>query len=365
MPEFLPTLDLMLRGGACGLMLLVAGLLIRDHRRAPAARLGALFALSATAFTLCSTLALRGHLGLLLPPAVALMSGGNLTFWLFARAMFEDGFRLRPWHAATWLVLALVGLYEALVLGPEMTPIAIAVRGFLVLESLGLGLLAAGQTLASWPADLVEPRRRARPFVIGAAAGFIALNALSDVLGPRTTVPDTGSLIRALALAVIALGAAAALLRVAGAGWLSPANTAVPVRSVEPADAGLAAALDQAMRIDRAYRQESLTIGKLAERLGAAEHRLRRLINSDLGQRNFNAYINGYRIDETKAALADRGQDAVPILTIALDAGFNSLGPFNRAFRAETGMTPTDFRRASADSEVGQPDFEPGERHGA
>jgi AraC-like DNA-binding protein len=35
----------------------------------------------------------------------------------------------------------------------------------------------------------------------------------------------------------------------------------------------------------------------------------------------------------------------VPILTIALDAGFQSIGPFNRAFKAETGMTPSEFRR--------------------
>ena len=35
----------------------------------------------------------------------------------------------------------------------------------------------------------------------------------------------------------------------------------------------------------------------------------------------------------------------VPILTIALDAGFQSLGPFNRAFKVQTGMTPTEFRR--------------------
>ena len=365
MPELLPTLDLMLRGAACGLLILVAGLLMRDHRQVTAARFGALFALSATAFTLCTTLALRGHLGLLTLPALALMAGGNLTFWLFSRAMFEDSFRPRLWHALAWLGIVLVGLYEALVLGPEITPVAIAVRGFLVLESLGLGLLAAGQTLASWPADLVEPRRRARPFVVGAAAGFIALNALSDLLGPRATTPDAGSLIRALALAIIALGVAAALLRVAGAGWLSPANTAAPVRPVEPTDPGLTAALARAMTVERAYRQEGLTIGKLAARLGTPEHRLRRLINSGLGQRNFNAYLNSYRIADARTALADRGQDAVPILTIALDAGFNSLGPFNRAFRAETGTTPTDFRRASADSGIGQPEFKPGERRGA
>jgi AraC-like DNA-binding protein len=33
------------------------------------------------------------------------------------------------------------------------------------------------------------------------------------------------------------------------------------------------------------------------------------------------------------------------VLTIAMDAGFQSIGPFNRAFKAETGMTPTEFRR--------------------
>jgi len=35
----------------------------------------------------------------------------------------------------------------------------------------------------------------------------------------------------------------------------------------------------------------------------------------------------------------------VPVLTLALDAGFNSLGPFNRAFKAATGLTPSEFRR--------------------
>jgi len=33
------------------------------------------------------------------------------------------------------------------------------------------------------------------------------------------------------------------------------------------------------------------------------------------------------------------------VLTIAMDAGFQSIGPFNRAFKAEIGLTPTEFRR--------------------
>ena len=35
----------------------------------------------------------------------------------------------------------------------------------------------------------------------------------------------------------------------------------------------------------------------------------------------------------------------VPVITIAMDAGFQSLGPFNRAFKATTGVTPTEYRR--------------------
>jgi AraC-like DNA-binding protein len=50
-------------------------------------------------------------------------------------------------------------------------------------------------------------------------------------------------------------------------------------------------------------------------------------------------------------------QRDVPVLTIALDAGLQSIGPFNRAFKADTGMTPTEFRRnALARPQAGAPE---------
>ena len=73
--------------------------------------------------------------------------------------------------------------------------------------------------------------------------------------------------------------------------------------------------------------------------------RLRRVINQRLGHRNFNAFVNGFRLAETMAALADPSKRGLPVLTIALTAGFQSIGPFNRAFKAATGLTPTEFRR--------------------
>jgi AraC-like DNA-binding protein len=63
-----------------------------------------------------------------------------------------------------------------------------------------------------------------------------------------------------------------------------------------------------------------------------------------LGHRSFNAFLNQWRLADAKAALSDPAQASVPISTIALDAGFGSLGPFNRAFGAETGKTPSEFR---------------------
>jgi AraC-like DNA-binding protein len=70
------------------------------------------------------------------------------------------------------------------------------------------------------------------------------------------------------------------------------------------------------------------------------------------------------RIADAKMALADPAHVEVPILTIALDAGFNSPGPFNRACKAETGMTqrvppaPPSCRGAGARfPENGKPNF--------
>jgi AraC-like DNA-binding protein len=128
-------------------------------------------------------------------------------------------------------------------------------------------------------------------------------------------------------------------------------------------DAELLRRLQRLMTVERAYRREGLTIGALAAELGVQEYRLRQLINEGLGHRNFNAFLNGYRIDEAKAALADLGQKQVPVLTIAMDAGFQSVGPFNRAFKAATDLTPTEFRRvalAKHASGAGNPDDVPG-----
>ena len=100
-----------------------------------------------------------------------------------------------------------------------------------------------------------------------------------------------------------------------------------------------------ALRAADGWRQEGLTIGEVARRLDAPEHRVRRLINQRLGHRNFADYVNSFRISAAKARLADPGDARTTVAAIAFDLGYGSLGPFNRAFREATGVTPTAWRR--------------------
>lgn len=345
--------DTLLRGGVCMLLVLLAVMMIRDHGRTVGGRLGAFFAIGTAAYAICSAAGFDARLGLWAIPIMALATGNNLAFWLFVRSLFDDAFRPKAWHAALWLAVVALGVFAGRILATAQGWPAELAQVSLSLSALAFAALAVAQTVRSWPADLVERRRRLRLFIVAAGGGYIALTAVAQLLGLARQAPQAADALQALGLAVIAGIAACALLQVSGGDALFPQPDAEPPRladpaRLEPADARLAAALERAMAEDRLYRQDRLTIGALAQRLGVPEYRLRRLINQHLGHRNFNSFLNGYRIAEAKAALADPSQAAVPILTIALDAGFSSLGPFNRAFKAATGLTPTEFRRGGA-----------------
>ena len=77
------------------------------------------------------------------------------------------------------------------------------------------------------------------------------------------------------------------------------------------------------------------------------EHQLRKLINGALGFRNFSAFLNARRIPDAKAVLADPDNAKRQVLQIALDLGYGSIAPFNRAFKEATGQTPTEFRKTA------------------
>ena len=81
------------------------------------------------------------------------------------------------------------------------------------------------------------------------------------------------------------------------------------------------------------YRRENLTLKILAKEMSLPEYRIRAVINKELNYRNFNEFINAYRILEAAQRLIDEPE--TPISNIALDVGYRSLSSFNRDFRKE------------------------------
>ena len=94
----------------------------------------------------------------------------------------------------------------------------------------------------------------------------------------------------------------------------------------------------------QAHRQDGLTLAQLAGQLGLGEAALRTLINQQLGFRNFNDFLHHHRLADAVQQLAAGDR---PVLSVALDCGYGSIGPFNRAFKQRYGMTPTDYRAAA------------------
>ncbi len=92
-----------------------------------------------------------------------------------------------------------------------------------------------------------------------------------------------------------------------------------------------------------AFLQTELSIGKLAEQIQLPAHQLRRLINQELGFNNFSQYLNSYRIPWVCEQLR-RPDNTLPVLSIALEAGYGSIAPFNRAFKSQMGVTPKQYR---------------------
>jgi AraC-like DNA-binding protein len=345
-------LDLALRGAAIALLLVIAFAVARQGAGRPVAWLGAALAVGSAAYAICSLPGQLRHISPWVAPVVALCAGNVVVFWLFTRAAFDDSFRPLPWQILLWLLT--VACPVAAVLGADFVtsrPAAIAMRLLPVL----FVLLAVAQTVRGWGADLVEGRRRLRLFILAAVALHTAISAVVDLsIGPDR-VPPALHLLNAAALAGIAAIVAMATLRADLQGLFDTAlvpSTPEPraVAMPEPPDPAVLSELERLMTVERLYRHEGLSIGALATKVGISEHQLRRTINRGLGYRNFNEYLNRQRLADAKQALADPAQKDVPILTIALDAGFQSLGPFNRAFKAETGMTPTEFRRTSTPS---------------
>jgi AraC-like DNA-binding protein len=102
--------------------------------------------------------------------------------------------------------------------------------------------------------------------------------------------------------------------------------------------------LKQLMEQEKIYKDNTLSLPKLARRLTVSPHQLSQVLNQNLG-RNFFNYISQQRIEEAKKMLLDPHYQLLNVLEIALEVGFNSVSTFNSLFKKQTGLTPSEFRK--------------------
>jgi AraC-like DNA-binding protein len=342
--------DIAIRLMVIGQELLIAAVFVFSaNERARAARIaGALLMLSIVGYLVTSSVQLRDHLPLLMPFMTLLALAVPYCVWLFARAIFEA-----PWpNSVVIYAAALVGVSAWSIHQSGMPPDTMLAKfAGGAMRIVGVVMVAHALWIAAKgrPDDLVERRRRFRLFFIAAISIQVIAVLIVELFWLGSEPPSWLSQTNVAIIAILTMGLALPLLR------LSPEFFAVD----EHPDSRFGPRVDTVLEgkllelMDSGYFCETgLTIRALANRLRTPEHQLRRLINGHMGYRNFSAFLNSYRIAAAKQQLADAELAKKPVLTIALELGYASLGPFNRAFKELTGTTPTSFRRRTLDQDI-------------
>ncbi len=281
------------------------------------------------------------------------------VLWLFAHALFEDEKEI---STLTWVFLIGYQVPRAFVAFPEqifnfgelyvfsvLNPISLLVAFGLTLHVIFMSIRETGN-------DLLEERRRLRgPFAAG--LGVIMALLVATLLLPIFLVGDS-----AVAFGQVAFIASRLVIFsfflffnlvtfrltvgsqfIIDTTMLQPAEKSDSKLQLSSTDQAIMNELDRRMREEKLFAQPELTIGQLAETLSVQEYKLRLIINRELGYKNFNQFLNHYRIEQASELLKIKSKHR-NIAIIAQDVGYGSLSTFNTAFKKLKGITPTEYK---------------------
>lgn len=96
---------------------------------------------------------------------------------------------------------------------------------------------------------------------------------------------------------------------------------------------------------EKLYIESDVSLSKLGGLIGKNSQKTSEIINQ-YSNKNFNDFINYYRVEEAKRLLKREDYKNYTIATIAFDVGFSSLSSFNAAFKKFESQTPSSYRKA-------------------
>jgi len=266
-----------------------------------------------------------------------------ILIWLFALSLFQKGFQIRTFHivvGAVYCAPIVMARLAQFGLAPAFPYWAVATVDIM---AVGIALHVIISTLRGRQDDLMQSRREARlNFVIVMVFVTVSAAAIEFLL--------TGSLsawiytAKAMTIWPAIFWTALWLLNPSRTSFAFEHAADPSAASSDRKDNELYKALLSEVVERKAYLEPDLTIPDLAGRLAVTQHRLRALINQEMGFRNFSSFINSYRVEAVCAAIRSGDTAQRSIFELAMDHGFSSLPTFNRSFKTHTGMTPSEYR---------------------
>lgn len=100
---------------------------------------------------------------------------------------------------------------------------------------------------------------------------------------------------------------------------------------------------------EQIHKESDLSLETLATKLNTTRHNTSQVINEHFNM-SFHELINTYRIREAKEILNNDKQKNLNIIDIAYEVGYNNKVTFNKAFKKDTQLTPSQYQRMAFES---------------
>lgn len=337
------------RYSAISIFLLLGVIFLRDFSNRQVAWLGAWASVAGATYLICTSPKLNAFFGPGMHFVEIFCHSGQVAIWLFSLSQFKDRLKLWPTYAVIGVIFYVLGRLDVDLLRGSGSVFELPVN--LTYSAMRFGLIAH-MIYVAWEGrddDLMVARRTFRlVYIVAVSLTVLMISVAETFVDLRLREETTTILLQSVGmwmLAVMLSWYGINLRKVAFFTGRSDRRLRQTSEPEDPNERHDLAIIEKLIETDKLYLQSGLSIAGLAESAGLPEHRLRRLINKHLGYRNFADFLNHYRITAAQARLSAISDRNVPVLTIAMDLGYGSLGPFNRAFKERTGVTPTEYRR--------------------
>ena len=93
---------------------------------------------------------------------------------------------------------------------------------------------------------------------------------------------------------------------------------------------------------EKIFLDPELNLTQLSEKTELNRAEVSEIINLGFGK-NFNDFVNQFRIEEFKSRLGGGDHQQYSLVGLAFECGFNSKATFNRVFKKEVKLTPTEY----------------------